>query len=163
MIMIQTLISKYEKIKPNTEKKEEVYNQILKELNSLEKVYIILSNQDDTSKYRKPFVADKDGKPVIFLFTEYEHALNWVNHYEGFKYKNTPLIGELYRAQNEFNSIFQICDYMGIKEILLNEGLCLFFIAFSLSSSLPYVPSHINKSLPEIKSIIPSLGLLSVI
>lgn len=129
MIMIQTLISKYEKIKSNTEKKEEVYNQILKELNSLEKVYIILSNQDDTSKYRKPFVADKDGKPVIFLFTEYEHALNWVNHYEGFKYKNTPLIGELYRAQNEFNSIFQICDYMGIKEILLNEGLCLFFIS----------------------------------
>ena len=108
----------------------EMYIEILKYLYSVDGLYIILSKDyvEDIRGLSLPLALKKDKFPAIYLFTDYDLALNWCEHYDYFYETGKAPIGYIPKDQMEFMYVFQIAYQFGIFRCFINEGsrmLCI--------------------------------------
>ena len=102
----------------------EMYIEILQYLYSVDGLYIILSKDyiDEIRGISLPLAVQKDKFPAIYVFTDYELALNWCNHYEYFYADGKAPIGYIPKNQMDFMYVFQIAFQFGIFKCFINEG-----------------------------------------
>lgn len=108
----------------------EMYIEILKYLYSLDGLYVILSREyvEDIRGLSLPLALKKDKFPALYLFTDYELAMNWCEHYDYFYEDGKAPIGYVPKEQMEFLYIFQVAFQFGVFKCFINEGdrmLCI--------------------------------------
>lgn len=120
---VQELILKYWKTSYN---KTEIYENILKEIFKLDKLYILVNpkSSDVSTDKLEPYInEDGSGELIIYVFSEESIAKQLANRYQFVK-EGKELIAPI--TVSELIVIIKKSMYMGLESIIVDEGANFF-------------------------------------
>ncbi len=134
MTALEDKITELSQMDPESEGYLPAFDEAMKLLHEVPVLYVALSKNslDRESMKSTPVALGKDGYPAFYVFTAYETAVTWCDHY-GFTEDGLPLVASVSKDDN-FRSMFQLGNLMGVKMVMVNEGRD--YICFGLAEYL---------------------------
>lgn len=122
MTTLEEKITELSQMNPESEGYLPAFDEAMKLLYEMPLLYVALSrNSLDRENMRStPVALSKDGYPAFYVFTTYQTAAVWCDHY-GFMEDGLALVASVIKEDN-FRSMFQLGNIMGVKMVMINEG-----------------------------------------